>query len=164
LNRGKYDVEKELRNWVSGAKRVVVAGIGNPIRMDDFVGVKITGDLLGKVSRRVLLIECETVPESFMQQIVDFRPNRVLLIDAALLGLKPGELRLVDPERLVDFPAISTHMLPLRIFCDYVEKMSKAKIGLLLIEPGRTDFGEGLTSEVETSAKRLTSVLLKLLP
>ena len=164
MNRGKYDVEKELRNWVSGAKRVVVAGIGNPIRMDDFVGVKITGDLLGKVSRRVLLIECETVPESFMQQIVDFRPNRVLLIDAALLGLKPGELRLVDPERLVDFPAISTHMLPLRIFCDYVEKMSKAKIGLLLIEPGRTDFGEGLTSEVETSAKRLTSVLLKLLP
>jgi hypothetical protein len=55
-------------------------------------------------------------------------------------------------------------MLPLRIFCDYVEKMSKAKIGLLLIEPGRADFGEGLTCEVEASAKRLVSVLLKLLP
>jgi len=164
LSSGKYSVEKELKKWFSGAKRVVVAGVGNQIRMDDFAGVKIVRDLQGKVSKRVLLIECETVPESFVQQIVDFEPTHVLLIDAALLDLKPGEVRLVDPERLVDFPAISTHMLPLRIFCDYVEKMSKAKIGLLLIEPGRADFGEGLTGEVEASAKRLVSVLLKLLP
>jgi hydrogenase 3 maturation protease len=99
-----------------------------------------------------------------VQQIVDFKPTHVLLIDAALLGLKPGEVRLVDPERLVDFPAVSTHMLPLRIFCDYVEKMSKAKIGLLLIQPGKADFGEELTSEIEASAKRLARVLLKLLP
>ena len=158
------NVEKELRTWLSCARRVVVAGVGNPIRMDDFVGVKIVRDLQGKVSEKVLLVECETVPESFVQQIVDFKPTHVLLIDAAVLGLKPGEVRLVDPERLVDFPAVSTHMLPLRIFCDYVEKMSKAKIALLLIEPGRADFGEGLTGEVEASAKRLVRVLLKLLP
>jgi len=120
--------------------------------------------LRGRASRRVLLIECETVPESFVQQIVDFKPTHVLLIDAAVLGLKPGEVRLVDPERLVDFPAVSTHMLPLRIFCDYVEKMAKAEIGLLLIDPERADFGEGLTGEVEASAKQVVSVLLKLLP
>jgi len=164
LTSGKYDVRKELKSWFSGAKRVVVAGVGNQIRMDDFVGVKIVRDLRGRVSKRVLLIECETVPESFVQQIVDFKPTHVFLIDAALLDLKPGEGRLVDPDRLVNFPAVSTHMLPLRIFCDYVKKMSKAKIGLLLIEPGKTDFGEGLTSEVEASAKRLVSFLLKLLP
>lgn len=164
MTSGKYDVRKELRNWFSDAKRAVVAGVGNPIRMDDFVGVKIVRDLQEKVSKKVLLIECETVPESFVQQIVDFMPTHVLLIDAAVLGLKPGEVRLVDPERLIDFPAVSTHMLPLRIFCDYVGKMSKAKIGLLLIEPGRADFGEGLTGEVETSARRLVRVLLKLLP
>ena len=60
------NVEKELRTWLSCARRVVVAGVGNPIRMDDFVGVKIVRDLQGKVSERVLLIECETVPESFV--------------------------------------------------------------------------------------------------
>jgi len=95
--------------------------------MDDFVGVKIVRDLQGKVSERVLLIECETVPESFVQQIVDFKPTHVLMIDAAILGLRPGRAKLLEPERLVDFPAFSTHMLPLRIFCDYVEKMSKAR-------------------------------------
>jgi Ni,Fe-hydrogenase maturation factor len=55
-------------------------------------------------------------------------------------------------------------MLPLRIFCEYVAETTRAKIALLLIEPGRADFGEGLTSEVETSARRITGILLKVLP
>lgn len=161
---GKYDVEKELAMWLKGARRVVVAGIGNPIRMDDFVGVKIVQGLQGRVSERIYLLECDTVPESFIQQIVDFDPTHVLLIDAAILELKPGELRLIKPEKVTDFPAFSTHMLPLRIFCEYLAKMTKAKIGLLLIEPGRTDFGEALTREVEAAAKRTVDSLHKLLP
>jgi hydrogenase 3 maturation protease len=162
--RRKYDVEKELRKLFLGAQRVVLAGIGNPIRMDDFVGVKIVQDLQGKVSEKVYLIECETVPESFIQQIIDFDPTHVLLIDAALLGLKPSEARLVMPEKLIAYPAFSTHMLPLRIFCEYLAKTTNAKIALLLIQPKRTDFGEGITSEIETAAAFLVNVLLKLLP
>jgi hydrogenase 3 maturation protease len=160
----KYDSGKELETWLSGARRVVVAGVGNPIRMDDFVGVRIVQGLRGKVSERVYLLECETVPESFVQQIADFNPTHVLLIDAAILALRPGELRLIEPGKLTSFPAFSTHMLPLRIFCEYLATVTRAKIGLLLIEPGRTDFGEGLTREVETSAKLLIDSLYRLLP
>ncbi|MEM3616861.1 MAG: hydrogenase 3 maturation endopeptidase HyCI [Candidatus Bathyarchaeia archaeon] len=156
--------EKKLRNWFSGAEKAVVAGIGNPIRMDDFVGVKVVRDLHGKVSEKVLLIECETVPESFIQQIVDFNPTHVMLIDAAVMGLEPGECRLVKPEHLQVFPAISTHMLPLRVFCDYLAKTLGAKITLLLIEPKNTDFGEGLSPEVEKVKQRIVNFLLKILP
>jgi hydrogenase 3 maturation protease len=160
----EYNVQKELEKWLSDAKKVVVAGIGNPIRMDDFVGVKIVQDLRGKVSDRVYLIECETVPESFIEQIVEFDPTHVLLIDAALLGLKPGEVRLIKPEKLTAYPAFSTHVLPLRIFCEYLAKTTKAKIALLLIEPKQTDFGEGLSPEIEVIAQELTSILLDYLP
>ena len=156
--------EKKLREWFSGAERVVVAGIGNPIRMDDFVGVKVVRDLQGKVSEKVLLIECETVPESFIQQIFDFKPSHVLLVDAAVMGLEPGACRLVKPEHLKVFPAISTHMLPLRVFCDYLAETLGAKIALLLIEPKETDFGEGLSREVETAEKRIVDFLLSVLP
>jgi hydrogenase 3 maturation protease len=158
------NVKKELKIWLSDAERVVIAGIGNPIRMDDFVGVKIAHDLRGKVSDSVLLIECETVPESFMQQIIDFNPTHVLLIDAAILGLKPGESRLADPARLTDFPAFSTHMLPLRIFCEYLARTTKAEIALLLIEPKKTDFGEGLTPKLGASAQNIVDFLLRALP
>ena len=143
-------------------KKVVIAGIGNPLRTDDFVGVKIVQDLKGKVSKTVCLIECETVPESFMQEIVDLKPSHVLLIDAAILGLKPGEIRLVFPEQIADFPAVTTHVLPLRIFCEYVAEMTKAKIALLLVEPENTEFGEGMTLTVKTVAERITKILLEL--
>ena len=159
--RRVYDVQKELEKWLLNAERVVVAGIGNPMRMDDFVGVKIVQDLRGKVSEKVYLIECETVPESFIQQIMNFNPTHVLLLDAAILGLKPGDSKLVKPEQLTNFPAFSTHMLPLRIFCEYLAKTTKAKIALLLIEPKKVDFGEGLTPEVKATAQSVVNALLK---
>jgi len=161
---GKFSVQKELKKWLSGAERIVIAGIGNPIRMDDFVGVKIVQGLRGKVSEKVYLIECETVPESFIQQIIDFNPTHILLIDAAVLNLKPGGSRLIKPEQLTTFPAFSTHALPLQLFCECLAKTTRAKITLLLIEPKSAEFGEGLTPEVKASAQEIVDVLLEVLP
>ena len=163
MTKGEYDLQKKLKDWFAGAERVVVAGIGNPIRTDDFVGVKIVQDLEGKVSEKIHLLECETVPESFLEPIIEFNPTHVLLIDAAFLGLKPGAARLIDPERIADFPAVTTHMLPLRIFCEYITKMTGAKIALLLIEPKNAEFGEGLTPEDQAAAEKIVAILLKLL-
>lgn len=159
-----YSLEQELREWLNRATSIVIAGIGNPIRCDDFVGLKVVQDLQGKVSSRVHLIECETVPESFMDEIVALQPSHVLLVDAALLGLKPAEARLYDAEKVDNFPAISTHMLPLRVFCDYITTLTKGKLALLLVEPKSTDFGEGLTPEVALSSERVVSALLHTLP
>jgi hydrogenase 3 maturation protease len=156
--------EESLKEWLSGAAKVVVAGIGNAIRFDDYVGVKIVEDLQGKVSSRVHLIECETVPESFMDEIIEVKPSHVLLIDAALLGLKPGDVQLFDVAKLENLPSISTHTLPLRIFCEYITQLAKTKIALLLIEPKNTDFGEGLTPEVAFSAGRTVQSLRDVLP
>lgn len=158
------DFEKDLKVWLTKASTVVVAGIGNEIRHDDFVGVKIAQELQGKFSRKVHLIECETVPESFMDEIVELKPSHVLLIDAAILNLAPGEVRLYDVEKVVNVPSITTHMLPLRVFCDYIIQMAHTKLALLLIQPGDTNFGEGLTREVKAASKKIERVLLKVLP
>lgn len=156
-------VEKDLKNWFVDAKKIVVAGIGNPIRSDDYVGLKIIENLRGKVPETVCLLECETVPENYLSEIENFKPTHVLLVDAAFLELKPGEASLVDSERMMDYSAISTHALPLKIFCEHLKKATDAKIGLLLIEPKNMDFGEGLSVEVEAEAERLTKLLLELL-
>jgi hydrogenase 3 maturation protease len=156
-------VEKDLKNWFADAKKIVVAGIGNPIRTDDYVGLKIVENLRGKVPETVCLLECETVPENYLSDIEKFKPTHVLLVDAAFLELKPGEASLVDAERMMDYSAISTHALPLKIFCEHLKKATNAKIGLLLIEPKNMEFGEGLSVEVEAQAERLTKLLLELL-
>ena len=165
MPKRECDVERELREWFRGAGRVVVVGVGNPIRMDDFVGMKIVQDLKGKVpSDRVMLIEAETVPENYMQEIIEFKPTHVLIIDAAKMELKAGGVQLIEPELLTSFPAFSTHILPLRVFSEYVMKTTKATIALLLIEPKNTDFGEGLSSEIQSLAGRIEVVLLAVLP
>jgi hydrogenase 3 maturation protease len=161
---GKYNVHEELTKWLGRAERLVLAGIGNPIRGDDFVGVKIVQNLKGRVSKRVFLVECETVPESYIEQIVDFNPTHILLIDAAVLGLKPGDSELREPENLIATPAFSTHMLPLRLFCEYLSKATNARIALLLIEPEDTDFGESLSPEVDAVAEKITETLLEAFP
>jgi Ni,Fe-hydrogenase maturation factor len=55
-------------------------------------------------------------------------------------------------------------MLPLRVFCDYLAKTTEAKIALLLVEPKDTDFGEGLSPEVEAAEHRIVNPLLAVLP
>lgn len=157
-------LEEELRAWLEGAERTVVAGVGNGIRRDDFVGVKVVQDLAGKLSENVHLIECETVPESFVDEIIEIRPTHVLLVDAALLGLSPGAAHLYDVEEVVNSTSISTHTLPLRVFCEYVFTLTGAKIALLLIEPLETDFGEGLSPGLQKAAERVVRALSDALP
>ncbi len=156
-------VETDLANWLIDAKTVVLVGIGNPIRTDDYVGLYIVEQLKGKLPENVCLLEAETVPENYLLDIEEFHPSHVLLIDSAFLGLKPGEARLVDPVKFEGFSSVTTHLLPLRIFTEYVKQATGSKIASLLIEPKSMEFCEGLTREVQAAAKRLTKTLINLL-
>ena len=158
------DIELSLKIWLSNAKRVVVAGIGNPFRRDDFVGVKIVRNLKGKVSKNVYLIEAETIPESYMQQIAEFKPTHILLVDAGIINKPAGTAQFADPTQLIRKTSISTHTLPLRIFCDYLTQTTTAKICLLIIQPADASFGENLTPPLKNAATNLTNIIQKLLP
>ena len=158
------ELKNKLQNWLSDARSVVIAGIGNPLRKDDFVGVKIVRNLRGKVTPLIYLLECETVPESFLGPITRFKPTHILLIDAGILNQKPGASELIDSDHIGTETAISTHALPLRIFCEYLAKTTHAKIALLLIQPKDTSFGEGLTAELQQTKKHLANLLSESLP
>ena len=161
---GEQTVEASLKIWLFGAQKVVVAGIGNPFRRDDFVGVDIAKKLKNKVSNNVFLIEAETIPESYMQQIVAFKPTHVLLVDAGIINKPPGTAILAHTEQLMRKTSISTHTLPLRIFCDYITQSTNAKMALLIIQPLNVNFGEGITPPIKQTAKKLATLLQELLP
>jgi len=157
------EIEDKLRSWFSDARKVVIAGIGNPLRKDDFVGIRIVRDLENNVPPSVHLIECETVPESFLESITELNPSHILIIDAALLNLEPGTPKLVTPKELRERQVVSTHAIPLQIFCQYLAQTIKAKIALLVIQPKDSSFGEGLTQKLENTAKRLAKLLSRML-
>jgi hydrogenase 3 maturation protease len=158
------NIEISLRRWLSNARKVVVAGIGNPLRKDDFVGIEVVRNLRDNVSQSVYLVECETVPESFIESIAEFNPTHILIPDAAILNLKPGSSKLIDPDQMANLQSISTHALPLQIFCRYLQETTGAQINILAIQPEDTSFGEGLTEKVENAAKHLGHLLSEILP
>lgn len=155
-------IESALRGWLSGAKGTMVVGVGNPLRRDDYVGRWIVKEMEGKTPKSVLLAECDVL-EDTLEQISEFRPTHVLLIDAALTGKGPGSIFLKKVDELGGTAPFSTHAIPIRAFCEYVVGTTQAKVGVLAVEPGETDFGEGLTPEVERAARNLKGILLEVL-
>jgi hydrogenase 3 maturation protease len=77
--------------------------------------------------------------------------------------MHPGETRLFTQDQISDFPPISTHTLPLKIFCEYLAQTVNPEIALLLVQPENIDFGEGLTPKIQKSAREITEILTKLL-
>ncbi|MGB9134309.1 MAG: hydrogenase 3 maturation endopeptidase HyCI [Candidatus Bathyarchaeia archaeon] len=158
------DIEDALKDWLENAKRIAVVGVGYELRRDDFVGVEVVQRLKGKVPKNVMLIESETVPESFLDTITQFNPTHVVLIDAGLIELEPGQVKIMDTSSaLGSTTTVSTHTLPLRIFCEYLEKTIGTKIMLIIVQPETIDFGEGLTKKVRKTAERLAETLTRII-
>jgi hydrogenase 3 maturation protease len=102
------------------------------------------------------------MPENFTGEVKRFKPSHVLLIDAASFNAKPGAVRLVPPGNIGGV-AVSTHALPLSMFAEVVQKMVKAKVLLLGVQPKKVEFVEGLTPEVEEAVNKVADALVDLL-
>lgn len=154
--------EKELKKWLTNCHKLVVLGIGNPLRGDDALGLEILRRLEGKVPSHVALIECQTTPENFTGKIKRLKPTHVLMIDAASFGAKPGKVKLIPPEKIAGM-ALSTHAMPLFMLAEILQKSIGAKVALLGVQPKTVDFGEGLTPELEKAVEKTAEVLAGLM-
>jgi hydrogenase 3 maturation protease len=145
----------------SAGRRVVVVGVGSPIRGDDVVGLKILELLEGKLPDNILLLQTETVPESYTGSIRDFQPTHVIIVDAANFGGAPGEARIIPPRAIAN-TSVSTHSLPLHVFIGYVKQSICPNVALIGIQGINIDFNAELSPEVEKGAHE-TAELLKVL-
>lgn len=151
-------MREELTSWLSGAKKVIVVGVGSPIRSDNAVGIVIVMGLRGKVPANVKLLVCETALENYASTIKRSRPTHVLIIDAADILSSPGSSQLVDPKRTVG-SMISTHTLPLKIFSEYIEQVTGASVRLLAIQPESITFGTSLTDTLQKVASENSMII-----
>jgi hydrogenase 3 maturation protease len=156
-------LEEDLRKYFgTGDKRVVIVGVGNPIRGDDAVGPRIIELLESKPINNVLLLNTESVPEAFTGKVEQFNPTHVLLVDAANFRGMPGETKLITGEQ-IGGQAISTHSLPLNIFISYIEKSLGISVILLGIQPMSINLGETMSEPVKKVAKIVADTLHRIL-
>ena len=83
-----------------------------------------------------------------------FKPDLIVLFDAADFGGFPGEARWIDPLNTSGFSA-SSHSLPFSVLTKYLMKELRCEIGLIGIQPVSLEFDTGLSSTVKNSLAHL---------
>lgn len=153
-------IKENLETWLQGYSKLVILGIGNPLKGDDALGLKILRRLRGKVPRNVKVIEGGIAPENFIGKIRRLRPSHVLLIDAALFGGKPGEAKMISIENIPSV-TISTHLMPLYMVAGLIKKETDAKILLLGIQPKNLSLGEEISQEIKESIEETAEIIIE---
>jgi hydrogenase 3 maturation protease len=153
--------DKIFSDKLKDAEKLVILAVGNTIRSDDGIGPKIIKELTGKLKDNIKLIDSGTVPESFTSIIKKANPTHLLIIDAAGMGKKPGEIQFIKKENIIGI-SFSTHQMPLSLLWGYLEGYINSKIYLLGIQPKTNEFGEELSPEVEKSKNKIVDIILRL--
>lgn len=146
-----------IKEALEDSQRPVLLGAGSCLMADDAAGVMITDALLerfGETPERFRVFSGGTAPECFTGEIKRFHPDHVIIIDAADIGAKPGELCSIDPEAIAGV-SFSTHMLPLKIMLEYLQKEIGCRTMILGIQPASLEFGGEITPEVLETVEEL---------
>ena len=165
LAKGTATVKELLSEILSGAKTIAVLGCGSELRGDDAAGDEIARLLLNLEAGRgknTLVLRCGTAPENFTGEIKKFRPDVLLIIDAAAMGLPAGTAALIETED-IGGASFGTHMLALKIMADYLSIETGCRTGILGIQPGSFEFEADLTPPVRQIVDEAVSALNDLL-
>lgn len=134
----------------------ILLGVGNSILSDDGAGIYVAASF---ERDGWLSFECGTAPENFTSIVRREEPDLVVIVDAARMGLSPGEIRQI-PEEKISAVSFGTHQLPLSQLSAYLKNYAK-KIIIIGIEPETTGFGEELSPAVKEACNKLLPVLKK---
>ncbi len=151
-------MDKQIKHQLTGFIKghVCLLGIGNRYWRDDGVGSRIAGAL--ESSRGFDVIDAGFIPENYLETVVQKNPDSILMVDATDFGGEPGEIRLLELDK-VAYSGLSTHAGSLRMIAEYLQTRTRAPIALLAIQPADTSAGDGLSPEVSNTYESLLEFL-----
>lgn len=151
-----------LAERLNGVKKLAVLGAGSVLRADDAAGVLVVKNLMNIFGRggcrNLGLYAGETAPENFSGKIRRFCPSHLLLIDAADAGRIPGSIMHMQPAEVGGI-SFCSHMLPLRIMSEFLEKETGTAVTLIGIQYKNIDFDAKVTQEVQEAVDEISEVL-----
>ena len=157
----KNSWQERLSQWAQNRnKRLALVGVGNEQRRDDAVGVVIARRLASLASDNLLIVDAGHAPENSAGLLRRFAPDSVLLVDAAEMGEAIGSIRWIETGDIAGMSA-STHSLPLSMLAEYLRLELRCEVLLLGIQPASTDYGEGMSEEVEKGVDEIVDVLIR---
>lgn len=145
-------------------KKIGIIGLGNPLRQDDGIGIKLIEKLVKKKNRfsqNIEFIDGGTGGISLIHLFAKF--DIVLLIDAIDFNAKPGDFKFfkiddkVYSDKNINFTTHEENILNvLKIFEKIYEKPELYMFG---IQPKKIDFKNKLTKELDNKIELILSSL-----
>jgi hydrogenase 3 maturation protease len=141
--------------------RVAVVGVGHELCGDDAAGLAVARALQVALAGdgRWLVIEAGSAPENHTGALRRFKPDIVVLIDAAQMGETPGVIRWL-PWDETDGISASTHTLPVHILAQYLVNELGCEVDLLCIQPANNAIGAPLSPEVAEAVDTIVDALV----
>ncbi len=140
----------------------VIVGIGNTLKGDDAVGPLVC-EQLEQAEISAYIIDAGTVPENYIQPIINKAPRNLLLIDAIDFNASPGTIKIFKSEQLNSI-VISTHTLSPHLFIDMILQSIKPEVYCIGIQPAQTQLGQPVSSLVSQAIKLLCGILIEIFP
>ena len=134
------DLLKKLLDRLENATKIVFLGIGEEKMTDDAFGPYLISQFLDNSYERFLFINAGVDPMSRMEEIVDFNPSHLVLLDTCTLNEEPGTVAILERENLQAYVPISSHTIPIHIVVDLLlEKIPKLDVFMIGVVPKSLD-------------------------
>jgi len=142
---------------------IIILGVGNSLKRDDWIGCYATKILKRELkTKNIQFIIGSVSPEAFAEKIVRAKPTKIIILDAVNMGLKPGQVKVIDIKKIKQ-TLPNTHKPSLRILIDYLRKTTDAVIKIIGIQPKNVDFGEKMSKDVKDAVPAIKERVLRLI-
>lgn len=144
---------------------IVILGVGNRLRSDDGIGSLVASELATYKYDDLIIYDCETTPENYIDKVVEAKPDWVIIVDACNFQGNPGEFKLFEENEIkeISYGLLSTHTLPLTLTIELIKKQHNCRISLLGIQPKSFTMSTDLSSELLEAKEKIIQFIKKII-
>lgn len=138
----------------------VLFTVGNDLRADDGAGPLLATLLEAQPAPDWQVVDGGDAPENCIHEVRALAPQRVLIVDAADMGLPPGTLRRIPEDCVAAHFLVNTHAIPLNFLIASLRE-TVAEVAFVGIQPQELAFLMPMTPAVRRGVERLHRDLLR---
>lgn len=137
--------------------RVSLLCVGNELNGDDALG-KCLSSQLREADPDLQVIYASTAPENFVGEVIRFKPERVVVVDAGDFGEQPGKIMELPVDSLQDFH-FSTHRMPMKHLARRF-RQDGIDTAFLAVQAKAMETGQPMSGEVKAACELLAQQIM----